>query len=111
VFSLRCVYIEILAALHPDEVSDQLLDGPSYQTLDYLSYSFIGLGAGYPVLCVNEIIMTMLRHDPEQRPSALEVTANFMVCRVAKSTSMTRAVGRCICGFRERGRRQESNLK
>jgi len=82
VFSLGCVYAEILDALQPNILPDALFKGPFHKTLDHLSPRELSLDvpkkqAYHHIL---ELIKGMLAPSIEERMSALDVIAFLPVC-------------------------------
>ncbi|KAF2244262.1 kinase-like protein [Trematosphaeria pertusa] len=77
VFSLGCVYIEILATLIPSRVPESLLDEPFYLKIN----ESLGHGTCYDQCLsadrVGSVIATMIMKDPEQRPSAEDVVSGW----------------------------------
>ena len=67
VFSLGCVFLEILASLHPGERLDELLDGgPYYEMVDEIQAVLENCSA--PI--IPRVIRDMLYKHPGKRPSA-----------------------------------------
>ncbi|KAF2692020.1 kinase-like protein [Lentithecium fluviatile CBS 122367] len=73
IFSLGCVYIEICSALHPDQVAEELLDGPFFEKLRTLPDQGLPLpGESFAM----NITRAMVQHA---RPAALSIANDLMV--------------------------------
>jgi serine/threonine protein kinase len=86
VFSLGCVYVEIMDALYLGYVNERLLVGPFHKKLKSLSNHDIPTWHKVPRVIVEEkpIIEGMLSADPLQRPSASWVVRKFSTIAIGK---------------------------
>jgi serine/threonine protein kinase len=69
IFSLGCVFIEILAAISPHLFNDTFLEGPFYETVDELSAEHLNPLDEFCHWCVG-LLQEMLQKSPTERPTA-----------------------------------------
>jgi serine/threonine protein kinase len=69
IFSLGCVYIEILSAIDPHLFNDAFLEGPFYEKVDGLSLENLGPLDEFCYWCVG-LLREMLQKSPTDRPTA-----------------------------------------
>jgi serine/threonine protein kinase len=69
VFSLGCVYIEILSAMNPHLFNDDFLKGPFHEKVDGLSLENFGPLDEFCYWCVG-LLREMLQKSPTDRPTA-----------------------------------------
>ncbi|KAF2680407.1 kinase-like protein [Lentithecium fluviatile CBS 122367] len=74
IFSLGCVFIEIHSVLYPDELMEELLDGPFFRQLRILPNQGLPVDCGHPEM---DAIRAMVRLDSTSRPTAAEVVDHF----------------------------------
>ncbi|KAF2008101.1 kinase-like protein [Amniculicola lignicola CBS 123094] len=81
VFSLGCVFVEILDALQPTLLPSEFLQGPFHRTIDQLPFAKPPLSNqwGQAYYYMLELIRDMLLFNPETRISAVEVVSNLSV--------------------------------
>jgi serine/threonine protein kinase len=75
IFSLGCVYLEMFSILPGVALTDELLEGPFYEKLRTLPDQGLPLDSGFDEELA--IIKTMVQMSSADRPSALEVVAEF----------------------------------
>ena len=95
VFSLGCVYIEIMSALFPTLISDSFLEGPFYQKIAERCEPFYSKSAVYES-SLPHITLSMLKLDSTERPSASAVTGR--VLRVGQEWFCNTCSSRALLG-------------
>lgn len=96
VFSLGCVFIEIIAAMWPAAISDEMLHARPYHENDMLlSGQGILLDLVPPLYAHRHIIKTreMLRTEPSARPTAHQIACSFQDTACTHCSTLTRAAG------------------
>jgi serine/threonine protein kinase len=77
-FSLGCVYLEIIDGLYPGSVNEAVLDGPFHERLKDLSDTTDTLWMASIPLLRSTVFAALLRPESSERPSALEVSRELL---------------------------------